>query len=468
MPVLGEDDPLYGSNNGDVLSSDMFEMMTGFYYSWIYGRGGDDRINGGRFKDRLYGDQGHDIIDGEGGNDVIYGGSGNDTLIGGSGNDFLSGGTGDDIMRGGLGDDILNASTGDDELYGEADNDLLAGLGGADRIDGGEGIDTASYINSFVGVEVNIYDGGRGFFGDAEGDRFYGIENVRGSNYDDFIIGNDLANELDGGYGNDTFLGNGGNDRLIGYFGDDFLTGGLGADILDGGRGTDTANYNTSRDGISVSLLNGQAIGGEAQGDTFISIENIIGTNEDIFGDRIEGDDNNNRLEGKGGNDDLWGRDGEDVLIGGAGDDSLRGNEQTDYLYGDEMLDSEFGSGNDKLAGGRGDDFLFGGYGIDELIGQRGFDTLWGGPDRDFFTFENGTDTTYAPDYGFDTVMDFEDRVDLIDVSGGFGAEGYTFGDLFIMQNGSDTDIGLAAFGTPFIRLAGINASDIDAGDFVF
>ncbi|NDC59115.1 MAG: hypothetical protein EBZ50_09910 [Alphaproteobacteria bacterium] len=60
------------------------------------------------------------------------------------------------------------------------------------------------------------------------------IENVKGSRAGDSILGNDVANVLSGG---------GGDDRITGGLGDDTLSGDAGDDILDGGDGMDFATY---------------------------------------------------------------------------------------------------------------------------------------------------------------------------------------------------------------------------------
>ena len=56
------------------------------------------------------------------------------------------------------------------------------------------------------------------------------IENGIGGSKNDVIWGNEVANKLEGGAGNDTLNGFEGNDTLIGGTGADTLTGGLGAD----------------------------------------------------------------------------------------------------------------------------------------------------------------------------------------------------------------------------------------------
>ncbi|MBI5256505.1 MAG: Ig-like domain-containing protein [Burkholderiales bacterium] len=71
------------------------------------------------------------------------------------------------------------------------------------------------------------------------------IENARGGAGADVITGNDVANRLEGG---------GGNDELYGSAGDDTLVGGTGDDLLDGGDGTDTALLDGSFGSYTISV----------------------------------------------------------------------------------------------------------------------------------------------------------------------------------------------------------------------
>ncbi len=68
------------------------------------------------------------------------------------------------------------------------------------------------------------------------------------------------ANILAGGDGNDTLQGLG------------------GADALQGGNGTDTASYAASAAAVTLGLTSNTATGDDAQGDSFSSIGNIIGS----------------------------------------------------------------------------------------------------------------------------------------------------------------------------------------------
>ena len=66
------------------------------------------------------------------------------------------------------------------------------------------------------------------------------IENAIGGSARDLLVGNEVANELNGMGGNDVLQGNEGNDILYGGAGNDLLQGGTGNDILYGGIGQDT------------------------------------------------------------------------------------------------------------------------------------------------------------------------------------------------------------------------------------
>ncbi len=64
--------------------------------------------------------------------------------------------------------------------------------------------------------------------------------------------------------------------------------------------GQDTVTYIRSSSGLTINLIWGGASTGEAAGDTFSSIEMVIGSN---FNDGIFGDDNTTTLHGMAGLD---------------------------------------------------------------------------------------------------------------------------------------------------------------------
>lgn len=195
---------------------------------------GDDNVN------RLEGGGGHDGLVGRGGNDILIGGNGNDTMVGGAGTDLLIGGGGADVLHG----------------FTIGGNEAADGLNGGGILSGAEigepdvnyryyG-DYASYADSPRGVRV-VLDGTAGEGGDAEGDTYYSIESIIGSNHDDRLVGNIGINVLTGGRGNDTLRGGSERDAFIFRAGDgkdeilDFSPGGGRHDLLD----LSAFNFNT-------------------------------------------------------------------------------------------------------------------------------------------------------------------------------------------------------------------------------
>ncbi|MBP1860823.1 calcium-binding protein [Rhizobium herbae] len=210
--------------------------------------------------------------------------------------------------------------------------------------------------------------------------------------------------------GNDTAAGNGGNDTIFGGTGNDTITGGdgsdklygeAGADKLDGGAGTDTAYYGGATAGVTASLANAAINTGDAQGDTYVSIE---------------------RLSGSSHADTLYGNGSANLLAGGSGNDVLNA-----------------ASGNDTINGG------------------LGADDMWGGAGADTFDFNALTDTTVAL-AGRDSIFDFSgtggDRLDLSTIDANAtvsGDQAFTYlgtaiftgtaGELRYIKQASDTYI---------------------------
>ncbi len=317
----GGNDIITGSSEDDLIFGDMDQFTADILGVVISSNttlnGGNDTINGG---------DGHDIITGDigillagnflrGGNDTIRGDAGNDTIHG----DYVTAAPGTVISGG---NDSLYGGAGMDTLYGNEGNDVLIGGADADILDGGLGIDLASYLASLASVTVDLRAGAVGVGGDAQGDTWTNVENATGSIYDDIITGNIFNNRLVGNNGSDQLIGLGGNDTLVGGIGNDILTGGSGSDINDGGSGIDTSSYSTSAAGVTADLRVG-AVGsgaGDATGDTWILIENLVGSNH---ADTLLGSIGANDINGGGGSDRITGFAGDDVLTGGAGVDTF-------------------------------------------------------------------------------------------------------------------------------------------------
>src|SRR6185295_82029 len=138
------------------------------------------------------------------------------------------------------------------------------------------------------------------------------------------------------------------------------------------------------------SLMTGIGSGGDAEGDTLATIENLTGSNLD---DTLEGNGGNNVLAGGLGIDTL---SYEHALAGvtanlastsaqntvGAGSDTVSGFEN--------LTGSAF---NDTLTGTTGNNILIGLAGNDTLNGGLGADTMFGGLGNDIYVVDNAGDT---------------------------------------------------------------------------
>ena len=325
-----------------------------------------------------------------------------------------------------------------------ASDDIIGAIwdaGGRDTIDL-SGFSSAS--------DVDLREGGFSSFGGLTNNLAVAfgavIEDAIGGAGDDTLRGNAAANKLTGNAGDDTLRGDAGNDVLVG---------GAGADALDGGTGTDVASYATSAAGLTVDLTNGAANTGDAAGDTFTSVENLVGS---ARGDTLRGDGVANTLSGRGGNDVLFGRDGadrlfgdngNDILFGGAGGDLLNGGRGFDYasykdsasgividvispennagdaagdvlrlienLVGSNLADTILGGNvQNELLGRNGADVIDGRGGADMIDGGGGADVMTGGQGYDTFRYQLAGESTAA---ATDTITDFDRRYDLIDLS---------------------------------------------------
>ena len=240
---------------------------------------------------------GHDIFSGQ----TIFRGSRADDEIHGRE-------TGDQLIRGDDGNDLVFGHGGTDYLRGDAGDDVLVGGSDGDILDGGIGIDTASYEDASVGVVVNLSNPNANT-NDARGDSFISIENLTGSDF---------------------------NDRLTGDGNDNTLQGGLGADVLNGAGGIDTASYAHAYRGVIASLTTPSSNRGEAQGDSFISIENLRGSN---FADTLTGNAGANVLAGGLGNDVLNGGAGPDIFLFDTRLSSTRNHDTIDgFVPGDDRI----------------------------------------------------------------------------------------------------------------------------------
>jgi Ca2+-binding RTX toxin-like protein len=467
-----EDDEIRGGSGGDT----------------ILGQDGDDNVRGQFDDDTLFGDDGEDLVQGGDDNDRITGGSGgndgfHDILLAGDGNDALyfsgedqyDGGSGADtfraealralspndngpvfiieapldqgvridmeagvaVLRGtgaatedfylpggpGIGTgqaefisieqydltgfgDYFAADNTADEIFGLGGSDILEGRGGGDAIDGGTGSDTIEYGSAGTSVNVDL-ERGTGLIGDAEGDTYTSIENIRGTRFVDALYGNDGINTIFGREGND------------------FLEGRGQGDTLDGGDGEDTALYDSSPGGVDVALFRtGAQSFGDAAGDILRDIENVTGSD---FGDTLTGSDEANELSGGNGDDTVDGGLGDDVLIGSAGIDTAS-FERWDQAVapGFEIIVIDLGEGNElgtatrstinfatlttvvlenndlygfeNVRGSNRGEVMIGNNAVNVFEGRGGADTFQGNLGSDTFVGGAGSDTASYED----------------------------------------------------------------------
>ena len=214
----------------------------------VDGGAGDDDLRAGIDDTELDGGAGDDDLRGAekpwtiGGGDLLLGGDGDDSLRDDRGGDRLAGGPGRDTLRSGRADDRLDGGAGPDRLYGgqggdaldagdglDSDSDILDGGGNGGRSYGRK-VDVVSYADRGQPVVVDLADPARGQGEAGEGDSLRRIEDAKGGDGADVLLGDGGRNTLKAGAGDDRIRGRRGNDRLAP---------GPGRDAIDGGRGRD-------------------------------------------------------------------------------------------------------------------------------------------------------------------------------------------------------------------------------------
>ena len=272
-------DASIGTDGADV-------MIGGGGEDVLSGDAGDDLIIGNSGNDTLIGGAGDDLIKGGDGNDVVFGGSGNDDLFGGSGNDMVFGDSGNDRIFADDGNDVVEGGSGNDTVYGGAGDDrILATLNDGDDVYWGDaGQDTLDYAAITANLTVDLGNGtmqhGSVTSALSGNDAVFGFENIIAGSGNDTISASGVANIMDGGLGNDTFIfgsaqdANG--DTINGFQpGDKIDLSGIDADdgtvghqsfVLFAGTGFTAAGQilvlHEIRDGVDHTIVAGNTQGG--------------------------------------------------------------------------------------------------------------------------------------------------------------------------------------------------------------
>ncbi|RDD61158.1 calcium-binding protein [Ferruginivarius sediminum] len=476
---------IYGTKHDDNLAADHADLT-------IFGLHGDDvltstfnrtTLDGGKHSDTLISDV---EVSGHPGETVEavttqHGRHGRDTLDAAVTASFGSETYAHTELDGGDGDDDITAQASamtealilDESATASAHNDIDGGAGhdtidatafadglfnvdltAINDIDGGDGDDVihataeiAFFSAPDSSTALNIVDGGKGhdtIHAVATGD-FSGLHS-------------DVRNELMGGSGNDTLTAEAVAQSNGGRSATNLLYGGDGEDTLSahalGNSNSDTVEVsNTLYGGAGHDILMAEARG----------IHSFLNTVE-------------NTLSGGDGNDTLIAEatvtllepggffgvsTATNILYGGNGDDEMQATARMDAETpqdgtaenildggkGDDTLTATIAPGSpgrSTLSGGRGDDVLQVHGGSDnELDGGRGQDTLIGGDGDEFMTGGPGGDLfVFAANAGNDTILDFEDGRDLIEL------RGFDYGDLAevsVRDDGADAIVQLDA-----------------------
>ncbi len=211
-------------------------------------------------------------------------------------------------------------------------------------------------------------------------------------------------------------------------------------------------NYRPAASRIADITIRATNLLGQSVQDTFRITAPVFAT---AGNDTLSGTTNNDVIAGLDGNDRIFGLNGNDRLLGQGGADQLQGGNGNDLLFG--------GLGNDVLIGGEGNDSLFGEAGNDFLTGGNGNDRLNGGAGSNTLVTGAGSDIVQLGRKAFrefDTVIDFTDRVDRIQLIGGL-----TFGQLSIRQQGVDTLLQVG--GSTVMLLRNFRAANLTREDFI-
>lgn len=267
-------------------------------------------------------------------------------------------------------------------------NDWVIGTDSDDTLDGGAGADT---MVGGAGNDTYYVDN----VGDVVGenadqgfDRVYASINYTLSDNIENLILIGTAIEGNGNSLNNWIYGNAYGNRLNGGAGDDRLLGDSGADTMTGGGGNDIYYVDDAGD-LTVENANQgyDEIVSSISYTLSINIENLFLEGSAVLG---IGNDIDNGIYGTNYSNTLDGKTGNDMLYGHGGDDILDGGDGNDSLYG--------GTGNDLMRGGSGDDVLSGNSGINTMSGGAGNDTYYyvGTGDSVNENTGEGTDTIHT------------------------------------------------------------------------
>ena len=365
----------------------------------------------------LYGDAGLDLIGGSrGGNDVLTGGNGTwQALYGDAGRDMFARSVGGDDRL------LIGECGGISNLYGDAGRNMFGwAQGGDDHL-----VTGSAHPDANVAL---VGDAGGDMHGHARG----GDDHITGQGGEsDLIFGDALGNMY--GYAR------GGDDELFSDGIWDLIAGDAGGDIAGHARGGDdelNAVFK-SGSGFTPIVFFGDARGTISEqgrgGDDKLTTPEFGGVALTLYGDAQNLTDH-----ARGGDDEVRSAGGPvgTVVYGDA--NFMDGHS----VGGDDVLEVAAAGPLEKVIGDAFEMREFAKGGDDELISGLGDDAMWGDAVVKDATVATGSDKyVFAPVNGHDTVFDFEQGKDKIDLTA-FASLGIdSFGDLDHEVVGGDTII---------------------------
>lgn len=265
---------------------------------------------------------------------------------------------------------------------------------------------------------------------------------VSGDGNANALTGDERAEQINAGGGDDTVNAGAGNDLVYGSWGNDAIAGDDGDDLIYAGGGNDSVSGGDGDDVFRVTGTSGtgfegyDSYDGGAGTDTIVAygeqadiglklfaatngIE-VIDASAAINGARALGDWKDNVLDfsgvkfvgkvtidGGGGNDTITGSTGNDIIEGGGwGRQTIYGGAGDDIIHA--------GSGNDRVSGGDGDDVF-------RITGNpsqnfEGYDSYDGGTGKDTILASGGDVVVGMASFGSGS------GIEVIDFSGATGA----------------------------------------------
>ena len=296
------------------------------------------------------------------------------------------------------------------------------------------------------------------------------IENATGGSGNDTLIGNDVANTLDGGAGA---------DHLSGGLGDDtYVVDNVGDVVSESANaGIDTVQSSLAF-GLGANVENLILTGAAAVNGFGNSLDNVITGNDAV--NWLYGYDGADTLDGGAGADKMFGGTGNDTYIvdnnldfivenPGEGVDTVQSsltrqlgaNFENLVLTGTDAING-LGNGLDNvITGNSAGNWLYGYDGNDTLDGGAGTDHLNGGAGNDVFVLRAG-------EANGDTIMDFDGQAaaagDSLQLLGyGTAAQGASF----IQIDATHWQIN-SADGTIHDIITVANAASFDPSDYIF